>query len=700
MLRPEFSSSRVGSALLALEFLGAACLLELHVGAQSAPAAMPEASVVIRAVGGGTLLLEPRTDLVIEIGIGSDEAKEFTVAFGTPPDARVEGLAERIRFEPGQRSQTLKCALVVEALRPAGDLRCELVLRGLGDGVVRKRAEIGFHAALGRDFLRLGFESESAPQRRRGAPRPRTTSRESGGITTRAGVVGAAGLALAPGSEKTLFAATSPADGAPLSRFPYLVFQARADAGVQAVLEVEAGLRKVVSSLPADSKWQRRILRLEDVLAPTLGLGPHVVTGLRIVVTGGAGSFEVDDLALCRDAESTAGDRLRDLCEKWVGARDQIDRDAVRAELLAIPETALAPEERVDHLLLTHALALEHALAGLPPKRSGEPVGEKRFAALLEHQQLLAESPSELIALGWTAVREHHERLQELAAKIAPGKSWREVVALLRSRHPNAEELPELSQQNWLAARDFTIAHDLVTVPLAARHGVVQPVTDGPLSRTYAFGGYGGARPSPEGFTGTFLVSPPAVWMDAKQAEERLRGNHYAWCRVVALHEMVPGHHLQTVVHEMRPLTAFRRLFHATLFAEGWALYCEQVLADAGYCDQDEVRFAWLQMRLWRAARVIMDCSLQTGRMSKQEAVTLFVQEAALLPENAEAEIARDVDVPTRPLSYFVGMLKIQDLENEVRKASGAAFSAKDFRDRLLSFGPVPVAAVRKGFGL
>ena len=70
------------------------------------------------------------------------------------------------------------------------------------------------------------------------------------------------------------------------------------------------------------------------------------------------------------------------------------------------------------------------------------------------------------------------------------------------------------------------------------------------------------------------------------------------------------------------------------------------------------------------------------------------------LPENAEAEIARDVDVPTRPLSYFVGMLKIQDLENEVRKASGAAFSAKDFRDRLLSFGPVPVAAVRKGFGL
>src|SRR5262249_11574812 len=152
--------------------------------------------------------------------------------------------------------------------------------------------------------------------------------------------------------------------------------------------------------------------------------------------------------------------------------------------------------------------------AGLPGKEAGQPAGARRFAALLRHQQMLDETPEQLIAFGKAAIEKHQRRLEELAEQIAPGKSWRDVLELLRAKHPSADELPKLAQKNWRDARDFTVAQGLVTVPMAARHGVVEARTDGAFSKTYAFGGYGGATRSPDGFTGRFLVSPPAEWMD------------------------------------------------------------------------------------------------------------------------------------------------------------------------------------------
>jgi uncharacterized protein (DUF885 family) len=239
-----------------------------------------------------------------------------------------------------------------------------------------------------------------------------------------------------------------------------------------------------------------------------------------------------------------------------------------------------------------------------------------------------------------------------------------------------------------------------VTVPRAARDARVQVVTTGELSRTYPFGGYGGARRSPSGFTGTYFVSPPADWMTPEEAAERLRGNHEAWTRVVALHEVVPGHHLQTVVHEMRPLSEFRRSFYSTVFAEGWALYCEEMMWGAGFFADDAARFAQLWMRLWRAARVVIDASLQLGRMSIAEAERLLVDEAELDPVNARAEVRRYIDNPTRPMSYLIGFRLLEQLVADARARDGARFRLAEFHDRLLAFGPVPLPAVRRALGL
>jgi hypothetical protein len=668
--------------------------------------------VGLRLEGGGAVVLDPVRRVLLELENLEATPRECLLELWLPPEATLTGLPERVALPGSTRRDALRGELRVEADRPAGPLSLEVVVRDAETGQRLGRHRLDAYTALGRDFLRLGFEGDPRPRERAQPSQPAWLERKAEGCkakTVRPGGAGAACLRLAAEGERaacTLFAGGKEVGiEAPIDRFPFLVlmWSGRFVKGT-VELAVTVDGRDVVIPLGVDEPLEasgdeslaRSWRRLAVPLAERVGKG-RAVTGLRLVLARPGVELDLDDVALCREGEPSAGDRLRGLCERFVAMpRGQAAAD-LRADLATVAAERLLPAERVDHELLSHALALQQELAELPDKKDGEPAGAARFSALVRHQQMLDQTPEQLIALGWNAISTHQRRLEELAGKIAPGKPWREVVELLREKHPSAADLPRVARKNWEDARDFTIRHGLVTVPFAARHGVVRAETEGELSRTYAFGGYGGARRSPEGFTGTFLVSPPGSWMDAEQAEQRLRGNHFAWCRVVALHEMVPGHHLQTVVHEMRPLSPFRRRFYSTLFAEGWALYCEQMLADAGYCEDPQTRFALEQMRLWRAARVVMDCSLQTGLMSKDEAERLFVREAALLPENARAEVARDIDVPTRPLSYYVGFRAITDLEAEEKLRLGDAFDARVFRDRLLSFGPIPLSAVRKG---
>jgi uncharacterized protein (DUF885 family) len=147
----------------------------------------------------------------------------------------------------------------------------------------------------------------------------------------------------------------------------------------------------------------------------------------------------------------------------------------------------------------------------------------------------------------------------------------------------------------------------------------------------------------------------------------------------------------------MRPLSSFRRRFSSSTFVEGWALYCEEMMWRAGFFRDEAMRFTQLQMRLWRAARIVADVSLQTGAMTPAQAEELLVREVALDPVNSKAEVLRYLDMPSQPFTYLHGFLAIERLREEVQAREGPAFDQRRFHDRLLSFGPLPIAAIEKG---
>ncbi|MCC6670455.1 MAG: DUF885 family protein [Planctomycetes bacterium] len=675
-----------------------AALFVLLLLPQEAATSRPQARVVLAGLGPGMVLADARVPIEVRIAHAIDETLDLE--FWLPPEVRVTGVPARVQLRGGNE-RSLPGWLEVEADRPAGPFRLSLRLRG-ADGGMRGSAELDLNAAVGRDLVRLSFEDRERPAGARGRGRARPGSRPAAtGWPGGAAAVGAGHGRIEPGAAQALTVWGAGGQG-PFAarRFPHVSLFTRGGAEGRLFLQVERaqGAPVRVPLVGADGGADGGAPRGWRRIAARLPEGDPVRRVL--VAVDGPAAADVDEVAIAVDAGWTAADRLRDLTQRHAAGLDPASATAMQEELAGLGELALAGQDAVDLELLRHGLAWIRADAALPRKVAGRPAGEARFVAMVRHVQHLEHDVDALVQAGRAAILAHQRELDVLAQQIAPGKGWREVRELLAADHPSETELPAFAEQCWQDALRFVVTHDLVTVPMAARHGVVQPVTDGPLSRTYAFGGYGGARPSPHGYTGTYLVSPPAVWMDAAQRAERLRGNHRAWTRVVALHEMVPGHHLQTVVHLMRPLTPFRRSFYSTLFAEGWALYCEEMLAQGGFFPDAATRFAQVQMRLWRAARVVVDAELHSGRIDAAAAARIFVTEAGLTPESAKAEITRDIDAPTRPLSYYLGYRLLAEMVDKARRRDGTSFDLRRFLDRVLAFGPVPLPAVAKGMGL
>jgi hypothetical protein len=212
------------------------------------------------------------------------------------------------------------------------------------------------------------------------------------------------------------------------------------------------------------------------------------------------------------------------------------------------------------------------------------------------------------------------------------------------------------------AVRQYVIDHEIATIPEGEILQIVEtppylrPVI--PLRRLYAAGHSGGTT---RGHLPGHAGGPPVP--RRRSREQTLRGHSRAKLPVTALHEAYPGHHLQ-LVWANRQETIPRRMgtFLATLFIEGWAFYCEELMEQLGYIAEPIQRLGRLADQLWRAARIIIDVSIHTRGMSVDEAVDFLVRECQLEPANALAEVRRYTTSPTQPQSYLMGKLAILDL--------------------------------------
>ena len=320
--------------------------------------------------------------------------------------------------------------------------------------------------------------------------------------------------------------------------------------------------------------------------------------------------------------------------------------------------------------------------------------GAAYYDWVLRDVNFLPFTSASMIAAG----RQIHEAtklaLDSLARRVRPGTSWRTLADEMRTRHPEPGHITEAYRRESHRVQGLLIRDDLVRIPPCEQ--LVFVPTPFQLRETYAWGGYGGIQVRDSVMTGRFFVTDVVPGMTPDQVAEKLRTQNNGWISVIALHEGYPGHHLAAVYAQKNP-RRLRRRGGNTYYGEGWALYAEHWMARSGLFDGNpDGQLGQLQMRLWRTARVIIDPSLHTGAMSYDQAVQFFVDEVGLERSAAEAEVNRFTTWPTQAPSYIVGWLEIERLERDVKQALGARFSEKDFVEKVLEAGPLPLALLRR----
>src|SRR6266699_2807340 len=270
------------------------------------------------------------------------------------------------------------------------------------------------------------------------------------------------------------------------------------------------------------------------------------------------------------------------------------------------------------------------------------------------------------------------------------------VLDKLAEQHSDDNTIVGYAQKVVGEVTDFVKQHDLVTVPAKPLDVIVMPEFKRGVAIAYC-DSPGALEKNGKTF---YAVAPtPKDWpMERKNSFFREYNNYMV--RDLTVHEAMPGHYLQLAhANEFRAPTLVRAIFQSGTFIEGWAVYCEQMMAEQGY-GGPEVKMQQLKMRLRAICNAILDQSIHAGNMTEKEAMDLMTKEGYQQEGEAVAKWKRARLTSAQLPTYFVGATEHLDLRAAEQEKLEGDFNLKKYNDQVISYGSPPVKYVRELMGL
>ena len=184
--------------------------------------------------------------------------------------------------------------------------------------------------------------------------------------------------------------------------------------------------------------------------------------------------------------------------------------------------------------------------------------------------------------------------------------------------------------------------------------------------------------------------SRPAVFfINAYEAEKKSRVE----AESTAFHETIPGHHLQgAIALERKDIHPIGRYLGNSGYTEGWGLYAERLADEMKLFSSDLDRLGMLSSQALRAARLVVDSGIHTKGWTRQQSIDFMLAHTAEDPADVTSEVDRYIIYPGQATAYMLGKLEISQARADAQQAMGSRFDIKQFHDRVLEDGAIPVS--------
>ncbi|MBU1377669.1 MAG: DUF885 family protein [Alphaproteobacteria bacterium] len=333
-------------------------------------------------------------------------------------------------------------------------------------------------------------------------------------------------------------------------------------------------------------------------------------------------------------------------------------------------------------------------LQSLQPKANRDagvwklPDGEAYYRDALRNFTTTTLTPKEVHQLGLDTAKELNARAEVILAKqgMTQGTVGERIAALFKDpkylyADTDAAKEKLISDLNGMVAE--------IRPRLPTMFGTV-PKANVEIRRVPKFieagapGGYYN-RPALDG------SRPGIYWINLRDSAE-----NPSWTlKTLTYHEAIPGHHLQRSLQQEAALPMLRKMAGFPAFAEGWALYAEQVALEMGeYKDDPLGELGQIQASLFRAARLVVDTGLHSLRWSREKAIETMTSIDGSPTSSATTEIERYCIRPGQACAYMVGKLTWLRLRAKAQAALGPRFDIRKFHDAVLLGGAMPLTVV------
>jgi uncharacterized protein (DUF885 family) len=324
---------------------------------------------------------------------------------------------------------------------------------------------------------------------------------------------------------------------------------------------------------------------------------------------------------------------------------------------------------------------------GKAPAEAGAwslPEGDSYYKMCLQRHTSTALSADEIHQHGVREAARIQGEMLQLKERIGFRGSLQDVFSFAREHpdfyYPQTEE----GRQHYLDALNATVAHVRTLLPglfnVLPRDELLVKAVERHREKTAGLAFYegpaaGGSRP------GIFYVN----LYDLRQLPSFT-------IEALAYHEALPGHHMQfSIANGLQSLPTFRRYTDDTAYIEGWGLYSELLMKEAGLYHDPWSDFGRLAQELKRACRLVVDTGIHARRWTRQQAIDYMVENIPSSRGQLVKEVERYIVMPGQATAYTVGMAEILRLRSRARTALGGKFDLREFHDELLRNGPLPL---------